>query len=436
VNKPERFLLLPTLFVAAAWLVASALVASEAVVGATLRVPQDYPTIQAAINAARDGDLVLVSPGVYHENLTLSGKTITLASLFHTTSDETYIGQTILDGRGQTVVGVGASVGPETRIVGFTIQNGEDGIAASGKLHVLNNHITGNVDGVDFSSSGGFVRDNVFENNRDDGVDVDGATGVVVENNLIRDNDDDGVEVRLHEYSGPTLHIVIRGNTISGNGEDGLQLIDYPDLSPRVFRIERNLITNGDFRQPLITGWVTETRNTPNDIPGAITIVDLPGGRQAINFYRPGANWGEVAITQEVNKDVRDFKSLRLQMDVRIVFQDLFNCGQQGSECPVMVKIKYIDAEGSTLEWVKGYFYRFTDNPGIVAPLVCVSCPPPTSHHERIAPNQWQTVDSGNLLEIFQAAGAPAVTIKSITLNGSGHSFDSEVTEVQLLASE
>ncbi len=244
MNKPERFLLLPTLFVAAAWLVASALVASEAVVGATLRVPQDYPTIQAAINAARDGDLVLVSPGVYHENLTLSGKTITLASLFHTTSDETYIGQTILDGRGQTVVGVGASVGPETRIVGFTIQNGEDGIAASGKLHVLNNHITGNVDGVDFSSSGGFVRDNVFENNRDDGVDVDGATGVVVENNLIRDNDDDGVEVRLHEYSGPTLHIVIRGNTISGNGEDGLQLIDYPDLSPRVFRIERNLITN------------------------------------------------------------------------------------------------------------------------------------------------------------------------------------------------
>ena len=32
---------------------------------ATLRVPQDYPTIQAAVNAARSGDVVLVAPGTY-----------------------------------------------------------------------------------------------------------------------------------------------------------------------------------------------------------------------------------------------------------------------------------------------------------------------------------------------------------------------------------
>ena len=76
VNKPGRFLILPALFAAAALLVASALVASDAVVAATLRVPQDYPTIQAAINAAHNGDLVLVSPGVYNENLTLSGNSL------------------------------------------------------------------------------------------------------------------------------------------------------------------------------------------------------------------------------------------------------------------------------------------------------------------------------------------------------------------------
>ncbi len=32
-----------------------------------LRVPQDYPTVQAAVNAAQPGDIVLLSPGVYPE---------------------------------------------------------------------------------------------------------------------------------------------------------------------------------------------------------------------------------------------------------------------------------------------------------------------------------------------------------------------------------
>ena len=36
-----------------------------------LRVPGSYATIQAAVNAARPGDLVLIRPGVYHENVTV-----------------------------------------------------------------------------------------------------------------------------------------------------------------------------------------------------------------------------------------------------------------------------------------------------------------------------------------------------------------------------
>jgi hypothetical protein len=38
------------------------------------------------------------------------------------------------------------------------------------------------------------------------------------------------------------LDIVLRENTITGNGEDGIQLIDYPELSNRRITIERNLI--------------------------------------------------------------------------------------------------------------------------------------------------------------------------------------------------
>ena len=41
---------------------------------ATLRVPADQPTIQAAVDAAAPGDLVLVSAGDYFESVTIAGR--------------------------------------------------------------------------------------------------------------------------------------------------------------------------------------------------------------------------------------------------------------------------------------------------------------------------------------------------------------------------
>jgi hypothetical protein len=43
-------------------------------VAGTINVPGDYPTIQQAINAAANGDVILVGAGVHDENIVISGK--------------------------------------------------------------------------------------------------------------------------------------------------------------------------------------------------------------------------------------------------------------------------------------------------------------------------------------------------------------------------
>ena len=79
------------------------------------------------------------------------------------------------------------------------IQNGEDGISADAKLHILHNRFTGNSDAIDYEGGGGICSNNVFEYNSDDAVDLDRSTEAIVENNIIRYNGDDGIE-GWHEH--------------------------------------------------------------------------------------------------------------------------------------------------------------------------------------------------------------------------------------------
>ncbi|MEE9396655.1 MAG: right-handed parallel beta-helix repeat-containing protein [Methylococcales bacterium] len=216
---------------------------------ATINVPGDYSKIQDAINAASSGDTVLVAPGVYQEKLILSRKTIDLASHFRTTGDASKISGTIIDGGGaHAVIQVESSVGSGTTVEGFTIRNASDGVLVNGgQLNLFNSRVTGNKDGIDYEGGGGVIRNCVFDKNRDDGIDLDGPAAVLIENSQVFDNEDDGIEIRLHDYEGAKLKITIRQNLIKGNGEDGIQLIDYSRLSDRVFRIERNVFVDNAF---------------------------------------------------------------------------------------------------------------------------------------------------------------------------------------------
>ncbi|MBC8415921.1 MAG: hypothetical protein H8E11_05780, partial [Candidatus Cloacimonetes bacterium] len=98
-----------------------------------INVPADQPTIQDGINIAVYGDTILVQPGTYVENINYNGKNITVASLFLTTQDTTYISQTIIDGnQNGSVVGFVNGETMDAVLTGFTITNGNSPTSGGG----------------------------------------------------------------------------------------------------------------------------------------------------------------------------------------------------------------------------------------------------------------------------------------------------------------
>ena len=295
----------------------------------TIQVPEDHLRIQEAIDVARDGDTVLVAPGVYREQLRLQGKQITLASRFLGSRDKKDIQRTVLDGsvardgktgRGKTLITVAKDVGSKTRIIGFTIANGDDGISCAARIEITHNRFINNGDAIDYESGGGICRANTFENNRDDAVDLDGASEAIIEDNVIRNSGDDGIEIRLHKYNGKMLNIVIRRNQILGSGEDGIQIIDYPDRSNRIIRIEQNVIA--DTKKAAI-GCMANGNTAENyeaaDIPERIEVINntlvnnhygISGGNSLLALNNVIVGTKKIALKQVDGNSVLAFNLL------------------------------------------------------------------------------------------------------------------------------
>ena len=210
----------------------------------THRVPSDAATVQEAINSAADGDTILMAPGIYEESLRIDSKSIVLASEYVHSQNSSVIERTILDGGGADyAVRIGPAGGPVT-LTGFTIRNADDGITAERPFTLIHCLVTSTTDGIDYEGGGGVVEQCRFVENRDDAIDIDGPTAATIRRNVLADNEDDGIEIRLHPYEGDSLHTIIAENWIAGNGEDGIQIIDYETPTPRSFRVEDNVIAN------------------------------------------------------------------------------------------------------------------------------------------------------------------------------------------------
>lgn len=221
----------------------------------TIHVPADQKTIQAAIDAASNGDTVLVAAGVYKEHIDFKGKAITVTS-------ESSPAVTVIDGGGTGPVV--QFVKQETRasvLSGFTIRNGLNPPEQSGagidieysSPSIVSNVVTGNagcavvhsnfgapyiaLNTIGDSSGAGFcpidsgvvfvggmpdrgfaeIVGNTIEGSHNQGVAgvaTRVAKTVLIENNLIRNNTGGGI---LADGAGEGGADIIAGNVIAGN---------------------------------------------------------------------------------------------------------------------------------------------------------------------------------------------------------------------------
>ena len=195
---------------------------------ATIAVPADFPTIQAGIAAAVDGDTVLVAPGTYVENIDFLSKSISVVS-------SAGPAETVIDGNnnGSAVTinnGTGRS-SIQQLLQGFTIQNGNGDFGGGVAVGLSSPTIRGNIFDSNHQPSGYFgggiggddasplVEQNIFRNNTCDNQWTSGVVSFInssspsIINNIFVNNPCRAIHFTSPSGTSPR----VANNTIVGN---------------------------------------------------------------------------------------------------------------------------------------------------------------------------------------------------------------------------
>jgi len=203
----------------------------------TIIVPDDYPTIQQAVDNASDGNTIFVRSEIYHENIKIDNKDLTVEGEDRDTA--------IIDGGGSgDCVRVSSA---DVNISGFTIKNaGNYGVYAySSDLNINKATIRNSgKDAIHFYSGKSLIlRDSILENCGGGLIyDYYAKGNAAIERNIIRNNTGSGLYVYLYGSYGTRYEAAINENIIINNTEYGIKCDHYSSYYIDSIEMKNNTI--------------------------------------------------------------------------------------------------------------------------------------------------------------------------------------------------